>query len=177
MTARKKKPKIVVQPAQEWPPAPRDGWIRLIITGTPRTKKNDRVMGKAAKPLHLPSKAYMKWEREAEIRIPGVCLQPPWGFGYLREAEALLWTGRQIEPLLHQAMLPDRPLNCEALIYRHADVGDPVGFYQAIADLLEHKRVLANDRQIRQWDGTRCLVDRAQPRVELTLTALTLTLI
>lgn len=64
------------------------------------------------------------------------------------------------------------PLNCRALFYRQANRGDAVGYYQALADVLEHCGVVLNDRFLVSWDGSRLLKDAAQPRVEVVLTVL-----
>jgi hypothetical protein len=45
-----------------------------------------------------------------------------------------------------------------------------VGYYQGLADLLESRGILANDKHIVSWDGSRLLKDAARPRVELILT-------
>lgn len=63
----------------------------------------------------------------------------------------------------------DYPINCRALIYRHAAVGDAVGYYQAVGDLLELAGAVANDRWIVSWDGSRLLKDPGRPRVEIEL--------
>ena len=64
----------------------------------------------------------------------------------------------------------DAPLNCRALFYRDARRGDAVGYYQGLADLLEKRGVIENDAQLTQWDGSRLLLDRENPRVEIELT-------
>lgn len=64
-------------------------------------------------------------------------------------------------------------VNCSALIYRDRNSGDAVGYYQAIADCLEHLGIVQNDRLIVSWDGTRLDKDAINPRVEVTLTAIT----
>lgn len=60
-------------------------------------------------------------------------------------------------------------VSIEALIYRDADQGDVAGFHQAIGDMLQAAGVLLNDKQIEDWDGTRRLKDRANPRVEISI--------
>jgi hypothetical protein len=62
------------------------------------------------------------------------------------------------------------PYNCAAIFYRDANRGDAVGYYQGLADVLEKAQVITNDKFITQWDGSRLLVDRENPRVELVLT-------
>ena len=64
------------------------------------------------------------------------------------------------------------PLNCRALFYRDANRGDAVGYYQGLADVLEEIGLLADDEHIVSWDGSRLLLDRVNPRVEVTLTPL-----
>lgn len=58
------------------------------------------------------------------------------------------------------------------LLCRDADRGDLVGYLQGLADLLEKRGVVANDKWIQSWDGSRLAKDKANPRVELTLTPL-----
>ena len=66
----------------------------------------------------------------------------------------------------------DRDYGCEALFYRARKAGDLINYCQALADALEKWGILTNDRQIVQWDGSRLLLDRDHPRVEVTLTPL-----
>jgi hypothetical protein len=54
-----------------------------------------------------------------------------------------------------------------ALFFREADIGDSAGYYQAAGDALETAGVLTNDKVIKHWDGSRLLVDRKSPRVEI----------
>ena len=71
------------------------------------------------------------------------------------------------------AKLIDQPYNCAALFYRDRDSGDAVGYQQGLADALEKWNILSNDKYLVSWDGTRLLLDRAKPRVEVTLTPAT----
>lgn len=64
------------------------------------------------------------------------------------------------------------PLNCEALFYREARRGDSVGYVQGLYDLMQEWGIVADDKWITQGDGTRMLIDRARPRVEVTLRVL-----
>jgi Holliday junction resolvase RusA-like endonuclease len=111
-----------------------------VIYGAPRTKKTSNRLVRAGKrAVVLPSKAWATWVQEAKIR--GLSARLP-----LTAA-----------------------LNCRAVFYRDADRGDAVGYYQGLADLLEKRRVIANDKQIVSWDGSRLLKDATNPRVEVTL--------
>ena len=62
-------------------------------------------------------------------------------------------------------------VSCSAIFYRDADRGDLVGYMQGLADLLEKRGILKNDRQIVSWDGSRLALDRDNPRVEVLLVA------
>ena len=61
------------------------------------------------------------------------------------------------------------PVNCRALFFRHADVGDATGFYQALADALQEGGIVTNDRLIKSWDGSMMLKDRDNPRIIVTI--------
>lgn len=140
---------------------------RLIIYGTPRTKKTKNEIHLtipktkmrafvhqlgAAPEAHLmrmilqrvkvqPGKLYRKWYREAVVA----------------------WQVRPPE-------LPITvPVSIEAGIYRPRAIGDVHGFQQGIGDYLEGHGILKNDTLIEHWDGTRRLKDTAVPRVELTI--------
>lgn len=89
----------------------------------------------------------------------------------------------------------------EAIVYRDADRGDALGYYEAIADAIQadqylcercrkkmytvqcqcgqvgkHTRkglgIILDDKQALIWDGSRILVDRKRPRIELTVRVL-----
>jgi hypothetical protein len=64
------------------------------------------------------------------------------------------------------------PLNCCAIFYRDADRGDAVGYYQGLADALEAAGVVADDKWIKQWDGSRLAKDADWPRIDVVLTAI-----
>jgi hypothetical protein len=128
--------------------------LQITIEGAPRTKKNHgrRVWGRNKKtgkrqPFHVPSAAHELWHDKAVIHARMAAAAAGW------------------RPC-------SQPVLVRALVYRHALVGDLVGYEQAIGDMLEHAGVLANDRHIASWDGTRLLKDAARPRVELMITVL-----
>lgn len=179
---RRRGKRIPVQAPAEWPAwaelrnfvdQPRPG-VALTLTGTPRTKKNNSVM--VNETTIVPSRAWRRWAKGCEVRMqppPGAVPMRlvPVGFAPLYDLDLLVWPGVGL------AMLPNVKLNCAALVYRDADVGDAVGFYQAIGDLLQLRRVVSNDKLIAQWDGSRLLLARedwsypkAGPRVDLVLT-------
>lgn len=128
--------------------------LRLTVPGAPRTLKNHGEIiqvgarcpaCKRGRPVMLPAKPWRAW----------LARVMPW----LKPAAA----GLAVCPLA-------RPLNCAARFYRDRDQGDAVGFYQGLADLLQHTGVVKDDVWIKTWDGSRLLVDHARPRTEVTLT-------
>lgn len=129
--------------------------IRLVIIGAPRTKKNHgRVIQRGKRRFHVPSEAHEAWATAAVFQL---------------QVQA-----RRLPSDLPVVLLPyfTAPVNLCARIYRDADRGDAVGYYQAIADVLEDAGIVANDRLIASWDGTRLYVDRRRPRVEIDLSPL-----
>lgn len=118
--------------------------VRFTIVGmAPRTKKNhQRIMHRA------DGTPFIGQSKQHDAWAKGVFLIP------------------------RPAPLPDIPWNCRALIFRDADRGDAVGYYQAIADLLQKFGVVSDDKWIKAWDGTRLRKDRVNPRVEVELTPL-----
>ena len=124
--------------------------IRLTVTGAPRTKKNSgRIDTRRGRPILFPSKAWEKWLKTAIIVssvYPGSTSPPA-------------------RPPHHLAY----PVNCRAIFYRDRRIGDAVGYYQGLADLLEKRGVVKDDKWIVSWDGSRLDCDRERPRVEVEL--------
>jgi hypothetical protein len=118
--------------------------VTLTLPGAPRTKKtSQRIWRVGKRKVVIPSDAWMAWRDSVR-------------------AHAI--TGRWPKYGLSV------PLNCCAHFYRDAKRGDAVGYYQGLADVLEEIGVVADDRWITQWDGSRLFVDRENPRVQLVLT-------
>lgn len=131
--------------------------VHLVLRGKPVTKKNHPQIGRAGgKPRVFPSKAYRQWVKEVEVEMISMYGRVP----------------------------VQEPVNVRALIYRSKKIGDTNGFYQAIGDFLElcttcAKRkcscgqedyLLADDRWIASWDGSRRLKDKDNPRIEIWIT-------
>lgn len=124
----------------------------LTVTGAPRTKKTSNRLVKVGRFRKvLPSKAWEHWVKHA--RVQGTM-----------DATDMTW--HYTERMLPLAV----PLHITAIFYRDARRGDLVGYMQGLADLLEKRGVIANDRQLVNWDGTRLDLDRDNPRTEVTLT-------
>ena len=139
----------------------------FVIHGAPRTKKNSSrvvtIPTKGARRCRacghmpgfrkvLPSEAYEAWEAAALQEM-------------LLVRQRLRGAGIDL-PIL-------TPVSVTAAIYRDRNVGDAVGYYQAVGDMLQRAGVLKDDRQIEDWDGSRRLLDPDNPRVEIFLTVLT----
>jgi hypothetical protein len=125
--------------------------MRFVIVGPPRTKKtSNRIVRVGRFRKILPSEAHERWFKTAlpQARI--------------HAARMRLAAGDDYEPY--------EPVNVKATFYRDAERGDAVGYYQALADLLERSGIVKNDRLIRSWDGSRLAVDKRDPRIEFEIT-------
>ena len=136
--------------------------ISFVLPMTPRTKKNSpRQVKRRAKTtgklitIPIPSEAYERMEEQIvalvgthQMRFPTM----PW-------------------PVAMRTLLLAQPMNCAALFFRQKRIGDANGYYQGLADALEAAGVLANDKWLVQWDGSRLRKDKQRPRIEVTLTA------
>jgi Holliday junction resolvase RusA-like endonuclease len=119
--------------------------ISITIPVRPITKKNSQrwVKAKGGDLWRLiPSEAYVQYERDCApfIRVKGL----------------------EIDSLV----------NMRCLFYIDADrKSDASNYYEAIADILVHYHVIVDDNRkiIRSWDGSRVLVDRKNPRTEITI--------
>jgi len=152
-------PKRTPKPAPAFTLRPGES-ISFVLPVTPRTKKNSRE--------HI--KRRTKHGKLITVPIPSA----PY-----RQMEALV----KQEASLAMALLDRRwvavawlslaqPLNCCAIFYREKDLGDAVGYYQGLADALEAAGVVADDKWIKQWDGSRLAKDAKLSRIEVTLTAI-----
>jgi hypothetical protein len=128
--------------------------ITLVIPGAPRTKKtHNRLVRAGGRHRVLPSEPWQQWASAAAVTARAHAARrhgPSW------------W--------LDTFPLAGDAYNVAALFYRDALRGDAVGYYQGLADVLELLDVVPNDRALVSWDGSRLLLDRADPRVELTIT-------
>jgi Holliday junction resolvase RusA-like endonuclease len=120
--------------------------VKIVIDSPPATKKNNsqivRVRGRL---ILIPSRRYLRYERDALWQLRAI------------------WQGRA--PITGD-------VNCAALFYRNRASGDLNNYTAALADILEKAGIVANDRQIGGWDGSRLAKDAARPRVEMVLTPL-----
>jgi len=136
--------------------------VRLRIDGIPRTKKtSQRVVRSRRGKVHvLPSENSKAWEDAAIVSIIRQHPQRPHA----------VMKGRKEGKRLRWFALPNAPVHVRALFYREANRGDLTGFKQAVGDALERAGIIPNDSLIESWDGSRKLIDRKNPRVELEIT-------
>ena len=126
--------------------------MTLVVIGPPRTKKNSlRVMrGKGGRPFVAQSREACAWEEIAILQL---------------QAQRARFDARSPVPLPWVV-----PANLRALVYRDRAVGDLGNYLAAVCDALERAGIVANDRLVAGFDGSRLLVDRKNPRVEIELT-------
>jgi len=128
--------------------------FRFVITGAPRTKKTHNQLAglSTGRPRVLPSKQFRQWLKDSLWQVPEIKQSD--------DGRLLLWPRAEW-------------VSVKALIYRDRNSGDVVGFYQAIGDFLQAKSGAAgfiqDDKQIAHWDGSRLLIDREHPRLDITL--------
>lgn len=142
--------------------------MKFTILGAPRTKKTSQrivTSKRTGKPFIIASKQTKGWTKTAVEQLMAQSIGKHTGSIIKRKRVG----GKLVETV--RPVILTAPVNCRALFYRDRAIGDPVNLYQALADALEEAGVVANDRLIASWDGSRLLVDRAAPRIELELTA------
>ena len=138
--------------------------LHFTILGAPRTKKtSQRIVHVGAFVKVLPSKQYQEWFKNSMRQAPLI-------------RRSLEEQGGSL-PLTGEVRV-------QAIFYRDAVRGDLLGYAQGLADYLQEPAlsrtgkprrkgagVILDDAQIVSWDGTRALVDRANPRIEVEITA------
>ena len=132
-------------------PVAADG-LRVVFTipGAVRVKKNSlRRIKRGDRVLTVSSAAHERWANGAQLRLQAARHRQPdvngWG-----------------------------PLNLRALIYLDKEPGltNLDNLIASVMDVLQEADVVKDDAQIRGLDGCRIRVDRAAPRVEITLAPL-----
>lgn len=124
--------------------------IKFTIPVRPRTKKNHSsiVTLKNGRTLLLPSKQYKEFEKQ-------VCT-------FIHEAKP---TSKPI----------DMPCNLRCIFYKEKNFrSDLMGYMQAIADALVKANVFVDDNSniIVSTDGSKVLLDRDNPRIEVEISFL-----
>jgi len=156
----------------------------LVVLGPPRTKKtHNRLVPVKGRLVVLPSLNWERWVKSATIVVLEEGRQFEYSYMQTRYSKPRIGERIRREVSFDRVTFPGyaffglRPLTteqvrCAAVFYRDRNHGDAVGYYQGLADLLEKRGVLKNDRQIVDWRGSQLLKDSRRPRVELTLEVL-----
>ncbi len=124
--------------------------MRFVILGPPRTKKNHqqiRINRRTGARFIAQADTARSWEEMAVLQL------------------AAQFRKQSASGAAHASAK-----NLKALFYRERDTGDLGNFLSAACDALERAGIVVNDRLIRGFDGSRLLLDRENPRVELELT-------
>lgn len=122
---------------------------KFTIPVKPRTKKNHSqlVTLKTGKQLMLPSKAYREFLKEITK--------------FFKDKEYVVINA---------------PINLKCIFYKDKDYrSDLVGYLQAIQDALVDVGFLFDDNAkiVVSTDGSRVMLDRANPRIEIEITEVT----
>lgn len=122
--------------------------LRFQLPGAPMTKKNHQqiLRTRDGRSFVAPSPEWQRYERDSLARL----------------SEFVVQVGEYL-PI-------DYPVQVMALFYRQANVGDLNNYQAGLADLLQAAQILADDKFIDSWDGSRKLKDAAAPRVEVEIT-------
>lgn len=141
--------------------------VRLTLYGPPRTKKTSNRL----KWVQLrPARRGRSGQRARRWKVLPSAAWCAWRDRLLLEQRCLVTDfNMQAWHFDYEAPLTD-PANCQAIFYREADVGDAVGYYQGLADVLQALGIVDDDRRLVSWDGSRLAKDAKNPRVEITLT-------
>jgi Holliday junction resolvase RusA-like endonuclease len=122
--------------------------FRFVITGKPAVLKNSKVIVTKPFPRLLPSKASKAWTKAALAQLPR-------------------------QKSIRQPLPVEVTVNAAIVTYAHdrreRDLDNSLG---GPLDALVSAGVLTTDsnKQVKSLDGSRLLYDKANPRVEITLT-------
>ena len=117
--------------------------MTFTILGPPITKKNSARIGRTrdGRPFILQSKPHEKWVKSAVTQLR-------------RQAGGVMMMS---------------PVTMAAKVYRQKRIGDLGNYLAAVCDALEEAGIVANDRLIQSFDGSRLLHDKENPRVEIKI--------
>lgn len=143
--------------------------IRITLPGACRTKKTGSIFISKPFPRLIPGKPYRDW-------FDGIMTFKPLILDQLRGDGVPL-------PITC-------PVQVSALVYRDRRTGDLLGYLESIGDALQAEAwskpedgkkqkmirnglgIIENDSEIISWDGSRLMLDKDNPRVELTITTM-----
>lgn len=124
--------------------------LTFEILGAPRTLGNHPTTirrGKAT--IRLPSPSYRAWRKAANAQLPI--------FVTLARAAGVTLP------------ITDK-IGIKATFFRDRATGDLDNYLKGLADYLQRGGIIANDRQIVHWDGSRLQKDADRPRVVVAIT-------
>ena len=123
----------------------------IVLTGNPTTKKNSQQIitnPSTGRPMVIQGERFQAYEQ--------ACL---W---------QLVWQSAKIK-----SKLPEPPYNVQCVYYRDSNRRVDLGnLLAATCDILVNAGILPDDnfKVIASHDGSRVLVDKQNPRVEITIT-------
>lgn len=141
--------------------------LLITLPGALRTKKTGQLLLTKPFPRLIPGEPYREWFKNIMTYGP-----------LIREQARKAGVELPIKT----------PVQVFALIYRDALRGDLIGYLESVADALQQPAwskpvpgkkvkqirdglgVIVDDNLICSWDGSRLMLDRAAPRVELVIT-------
>lgn len=149
--------------------------LRFVLPGQPITKKNSQEI------VLIPVRRKLE-EPVAERDCCSKCRRPLFGrddskrpiivpsAAYKAWSTGLGYIANRIH-VDHDTPL-EGLVTVKALFYcQHRGHGDLNNYTAALADWLEACQILKNDKLIASWDGSRVLIDKYKPRVEVTISA------
>ncbi len=127
--------------------------IKFTLKGRPYTKKtSNRVVRCGNFTKVLPSENFINYEKDCQKQI--MCMR-----------------GRDIP----RGETIKNPLHVAVKYFMPSRQGYPdlTGLMQATADILQSANIIADDKQIIFWDGTRIVgIDKTNPRAEVCISVL-----
>lgn len=159
--------------------------LKLVVKSAPRTLKNSPVLVRGIGDAFLKqflidfqtdnfldlrsgvvSEARIwDWLTNRDTQFPRPRLLPSPAFTAWHKV-ATAATLPKLEPLKRYFPITT-PVHVLCKFYREADRGDWCGYAQGIGDWLQDLGIIADDKLIRSWDGTRLLKDAENPRSEI----------
>jgi len=151
----------------------------ITILGTPRTKKTSNELH-----LSVNKKYVIGWIQSLAdaVHDPAIMMRSVLSRVKVQPSKRWrAWAKKApiiMQPELGIVQMPgerpkflsiDSDLHICATFYRESKIGDLLGYMQGLADLLQDRKVIANDRQLVNWDGSRLDKDKGRPRVEIKL--------
>ena len=144
-----------------------DGPWFIKVLGTPRTKKTSNDIHLTVHPTKLVEwvRSLLKVHPSKLMRaiLSRVKVQPNKLWRQWAKKAPIQYVGN------YKCFPIEGDVHVRATFYRERAIGDLTGYLQGLGDLLQDREIIANDRQIVSWDGSRLTKDKEKPRVELTI--------